>query len=180
MHGQNETRPTGQAGRAIALVLAPAMVMLGAASAFAQGRIGVRPHQRGAATARNVDAPSLRAAARREAIRLADAVPQPATPPQSGWIGRHPVIVGALIGTGAGAALSQVDAIGGKSHDRRVAVLGAGVGAWGGLIASAVRRVRAGDKVGAGTKVGIIAGAAALVALPVLACYGAGGCGGTS
>ena len=113
-------------------------------------------------------------------MRLANTVFQGANPPQSGWIGRHAVVVGTLIGTGAGAALSQVDAIGGSSHDGRVALIGAGAGAWGGLIASAVHKARAGDKVGTGMKAGIIAGAVALVVLPVLACYGAGGCGGTS
>jgi hypothetical protein len=96
------------------------------------------------------------------------------------WVARHPVIVGTLIGTGAGFALSRVDAIGGANHDPRVALIGAGAGAWGGLVASAVQKVRAKEKVGLGRKIGIAAGAVGLIALPVLACYGAGGCGGVS
>jgi hypothetical protein len=90
------------------------------------------------------------------------------------------VIVGTLIGTGVGAGLSQIEAIGGVNHDPKVALVGAGVGAWGGLIASAVHKARTKQRVGVGTKIGIIAGAVGLIVVPVLACYGAGGCGGSS
>jgi hypothetical protein len=85
-----------------------------------------------------------------------------------------------LAGTAAGAALSRVDAIGGVNHDPRVALVGTAVGAWGGLIASAVHRAHSGDRVGLGTKIGIVAGAVSLVVVSLLACYGAGGCGGFS
>ena len=100
--------------------------------------------------------------------------------PAGGSIVRHPVIAGTAIGAGAGLALAQIDAIGGREHDPRVALIGAGGGAWGGLIASAVQHARAGKRIGIGTKVGIVAGAVGLVVLPALACYGAGGCGGSS
>jgi hypothetical protein len=85
-----------------------------------------------------------------------------------------------LIGTGAGVGLSRIEAIGGINHDPRVALVGTGVGAWGGLIASAVQKARRKEKVGFGTKTGIVAGAVGLIVFPVLACYGAGGCGGSS
>jgi hypothetical protein len=123
------------------------------------------------------------AAAQREAARLAeDAGPgsQAAGGGRSAWFARHPVLTGTVVGAGAGLALAQVEAIGGRHHDPGVALVGAGAGAWGGLIASAVQSARAGRPVRRGTKVGIIAGAVAAGVLPVLACYGAGGCGGSS
>jgi hypothetical protein len=93
---------------------------------------------------------------------------------------RHPVILGALIGAGSGAALSRTRALGGANHDPRVMLAGTGAGAWGGLVASAVHKARAREKVGVGAKMGIAAGAVGIFALPLLACYGAGGCGGVS
>lgn len=96
------------------------------------------------------------------------------------WFARHPVVVGTLIGAGGGAVLSRVDAIGGANHDPAVILVGAGAGAWGGLVASAIQKSRAKKPVSRGTKIGILAGAVALVIVPVVACYGAGGCGGSS
>jgi hypothetical protein len=87
------------------------------------------------------------------------------------WIVRHPVAFGTVVGTGAGAAIFR---------DPRGALIGAGAGAWGGLIGSAVHQKNTKHKVGTGTKVGIVAGGAAIVVLSFLACYGAGGCGGVS
>ena len=121
----------------------------------------------------------LRAAVRRAGMRVAT----PAQTPSgqgSHWLVRHPVLAGTLIGAGGGLALSRVDSIGGRNHDPRVALIGAGAGAWSGLVASAVRDARAGKRVGTGTRIGIAIGAVGLVVLPVIACYGAGGCGGTS
>ena len=69
---------------------------------------------------------------------------------------------------------------GGYNHDPRVALVGAGAGAWGGLVAGAIHKARAQEKVGVGTKIGIAVGAVGMVVLPLLACYGAGGCGGVS
>jgi hypothetical protein len=125
----------------------------------------------------------LLASAHRESVRLARTYALQASPggsPGGNWIVRHPVVSGTAIGAGAGLALAQFDAIGGRDHDPRVALIGAAAGAWGGTIATAVQRVRAGRPVGIGTKVGIVAGAVGLVVLPALACYGAGGCGGSS
>lgn len=148
-------------------------------TAFAQGGPPAGLSEGGAALGRRADDGPLRAAVRREAIRLAQ---RSAQVPRQGesWIVRHPVIVGTLIGTGVGAGLSQIEAIGGVNHDPKVALVGAGVGAWGGLIASAVHKARTKQRVGVGTKIGIIAGAVGLIVVPVLACYGAGGCGGSS
>jgi hypothetical protein len=123
----------------------------------------------------SVDDGPLAAAVRRAGKALGQS--SGPVPEEDRWIVRHPVLVGTLIGTGAGLALSRVDAIGGANHDPRVALIGAGVGAWGGLIASAVHKSRAKRKIGIGTKIGIASGAVALIVLPVLACYGAGGCG---
>jgi hypothetical protein len=125
----------------------------------------------------------LHAAVRRETTWLASGTRpdhQTVTKPTPNWFARHPVIAGTLIGTGAGLALSRVDSIGGVNHDPRVGLIGAAAGAWGGLIASAAQKSRGGHKVGAGTKIGIVAGAVGLIVLPVAACYGAGGCGGSS
>jgi hypothetical protein len=99
---------------------------------------------------------------------------------RSNWFARHPVLAGTLIGSAGGAVLSQVEAVGGAGRDPRVTLIGTGIGAWAGLIASAVQQSRAGRKVSTGAKLGIVAGAASLVVLPVLACYGAGGCGAGS
>ncbi len=133
----------------------------------------------GATLVRMADEGPLHAAVRREVPRLVQGSAQVSQQNPS-WTVRHPVIVGTLIGTGVGAALSRSEAIGGSNHDPKVALLGAGVGAWGGLIASAVHKARTNEKVGVGTKIGIVAGAIGLVVVPLLACYGAGGCGGVS
>jgi hypothetical protein len=64
-----------------------------------------------------VDEGPLRQAVRRAGERLAQssAPVLPAGAQDQSWIARHPVIVGTLIGTGAGLALSQVDALGGAT-----------------------------------------------------------------
>ena len=148
--------------------------------ATAQGQPSTGGGDDGAQVTRIAAPPSLQAALLRERARLAQS-PAQAQPPQGGgWIVRHPVVVGTLVGTGVGAALSRSEAIGGVNHDARVALAGAGAGAWGGLVASAVHKARIKEKVGAGTKIGIVAGAVAIAVLPWLACYGAGGCGGSS
>ena len=76
--------------------------------------------------------------------------------------------------------LAQTRAIGGVNHDPRVVLMGTAVGAWSGLIASAVHKARVKEPVGPGAKIAIAAGAISLVVLPLVACYGAGGCGGVS
>jgi hypothetical protein len=158
----------------------PAAIAFIAASLIACGSTAFA--QVGGAVVQGAGDGPLHAAACREGARLAQSS---ATSPQArqqnpGWIVRHPVMFGTLVGTAGGAALSRVEAVGGAKHDPRVALVGAASGAWGGLIASAVHKARSNAKVGAGTKIGIVAGAVGLIALPVLACYGAGGCGGSS
>jgi len=159
-------------------VLILAAIAACGATASAQTTRPAGLNEAGITVVRSVDEGPLRAAVRREVARLVQGSTQ--APKQGNWMGRHPVMVGTLIGTGVGAGLAQIEAIGGVNQDPTVALIGAGAGAWGGLIASAVQKVRSGEKVGVGTKIGIVAGAVALTVLPVLACYGAGGCGGSS
>jgi len=103
-----------------------------------------------------------------------------ATAPTRSPVGRHPVLLGTVIGA-AGAAVWQASACGGSSCNTGAAALvGAGAGAYGGLVASAVQTARAGRPVSRGVKMGLVVGAAAAVAGGWLACYGAGGCGGVS
>jgi hypothetical protein len=124
----------------------------------------------------------LRAAARDAGARLAEAssARTPSLNQRPNWVVRHPVLAGTVIGTAGGAVLSRFEAVGGVGRDPRVMLIGAGSGAWAGLVASAVQKARAGKKVSKGTKLGIVAGAVSLVVLPALACYGAGGCGAGS
>lgn len=109
----------------------------------------------------------------REAARLATAYSEQAPQPHADepWVVRHPVLTGALIGTATGAVLSRTDTVGGFNHDPKVALLGTGIGAWGGLIGSAIHKKRAHERVSAGHKLGIIAGVAGLIAWPALVCY---------
>jgi len=163
-----------------------ATVSVGATTVEAQVAEGSYVVVEPRASADNVgfaDVDALRAAVGRAGAQLtqsAPPVPQAKNVQRARWAVRHPVIVGALIGTGAGMALSRIEVIGGTNHDPRVALIGTGVGALSGLIASAVHTARRKEKVGLGTKIGIAAGAVGLIVLPVLACYGAGGCGGSS
>ena len=121
----------------------------------------------------------LHAALRRARLEQGPAL-TPQTQQRSSWVGRHPVITGTLIGAAGGAALSRTRTAGGANHDPRVMLIGAGAGAWGGLVAGAVQKARAKEKISVGEKIGIAAGAIGIVVLPLLACYGAGGCGGVS
>ena len=182
-HQPSQRRMKGLAGIPAMTVLLATSFLAWGSTASAQQSPDARLNEVGRTAVSTVDEGPLRAAVRHAGARLAQGaavVPQTTATQDPSWIARHPVIVGTLAGTGAGLALSQADAIGGLNHDPRVALIGAGAGAWGGLIASAVQQVRAKEKVGVGTKIGIVAGAVGLIVLPVLACYGAGGCGGSS
>ena len=168
--------PTRQPG---AIVFTMVALIACGSTASGQGSPPAGFSQGGDTLMQVADEGPFHAAVRREVARLVQGSAQ--VPQQNpSWIVRHPVIVGTLIGTGVGAALSRSEAIGGSNHDPKVALLGAGVGAWGGLIASAVHKARTNEKVGVGTRIGIVAGAVGLVVVPLLACYGAGGCGGVS
>lgn len=173
----------GSSRQRAAIAIMTASLLASGSTASAQRSLAVDSGEiRGTVVRKDHEGP-LHAAVRREAARLAQT---PAPDPQTvnkqdpGWIARHPVLVGTVIGTAGGAALSRVDTIGGANHDPRVALIGAGAGAWAGLIASAVHKSRSKEKVGVGAKIGIAAGAVGLIVLPALACYGAGGCGGSS
>jgi protein-S-isoprenylcysteine O-methyltransferase Ste14 len=176
-------RMKGSSRQAATIVFMAASLIACGSTAFAQRSLAVGLSEVGGTVVRSADEGPLHAAVRREGARLAQSsAPDPQTAHQQGprWIVRHPVIVGTVIGTGGGAALSRVEAIGGVNHDPRVALIGTGAGAWGGLIASVVHKARAGERIGVGAKIGIVVGAVGLIVLPVLACYGAGGCGGSS
>ena len=147
---------------------------------FAQGSPAAGSDVGGVVTPSAAEGP-LHAAVRRVDAELGqDPVLVPQPPQRSSWIVRHPVITGTLIGAAGGAVLSRTEAVGGANHDPRVVLIGAAAGAWGGLVADAVHKARAKERVSLGTKIGIAAGAVAIIALPLLACYGAGGCGGVS
>jgi hypothetical protein len=165
-------------GPPAAILFISLLLLTGAGTASAQSSPAIGHSQLGAHVVRSPDHEPLLAAIRRAGKTLGQS--SGPVPEEPGWIVRHPVIAGTLIGTGGGLALSRVDAIGGVNHDPRVALIGAGAGAWGGLVASAVHKARAKEKVGVGTKIGLAAGAVSLIVLPVLACYGAGGCGAGS
>ena len=124
----------------------------------------------------NVDENPLRAAVRHAGARLAQgSAPVPAdngdtrskldrsAPSDCGNVDRHGCRVGffRLMPSGAG------------TDDPRVALIGAGAGAWGGLMRQLCNRYEQKKRSGR-QKIGIVAGAVGLVVLPVLACYGAG------
>jgi hypothetical protein len=172
-------RTKGITRQPAAMVFVAAALLACGRTVSAQGSPPALLSEGGGPEVRHPDEGPLRAAIRKETMRLAQGSAQ--VPKQGhSWIGRHPVILGTLVGAGVGAGFSQVEAIGGANHDPKVALIGAGAGAWGGLIASAVRKARTKETVGVGTKIGIVAGAVGVVVLPLLACYGAGGCGGSS
>jgi hypothetical protein len=103
-----------------------------------------------------------------------------ATAPGRSSVGRHPVLLGAGIGA-AGAAVWQASACKGSSCNVGTAALvGAGAGAYTGLVVSAWQSARAGRPVSRRAKIGLAVGAIGAVAGGWLACYGAGGCGGVS
>jgi hypothetical protein len=99
---------------------------------------------------------------------------------QSGWLGRHPVIAGTLIGAGGMMLWEGVSCRGRSCKAGTAALVGAGGGAYTGLIVGAIQKARRNEPVGRGTKIAIVAGAAGGALALFLACYGAGGCGGVS
>ena len=164
-----------------AIVFMAASLLTCGGAAFAQDGPAAGIGDVSTTVALSADEGPLHAAVRNAGTRL---IQSPALGPQttqgSNWVVRHPVILGTSIGAGGGAVLSRTRTFGGVNHDPRVMLIGAGAGAWGGLVASAVHKARAREKVGIGTKIGIAAGAVGIIVLPLLACYGAGGCGGVS
>ena len=105
---------------------------------------------------------------------------RPAPSSRGGWAARHPVLLGALIGAGVGSVW-QAGACRGSSCNVGIAgFVGAGSGAYGGLVVSAIQKARAQQPVERRTKIGLAVGAVGAAAGAFLACYGAGGCGGVS
>ena len=190
-HSQTRTRTKGSAGQPAAIVFIAASLIACGSTAFAQGGpadvVTLGWTDAGGTVVQSADeAPStllgtgpLHAALRRARLEQSPAL-TPQAQPRSSWVGQHPVITGTLIGAAGGAVLSRTRTVGGGNHDPRVVLIGAGAGAWGGLVAGAVHKARAREKISVGEKIGIAAGAIGMVVLPLLACYGAGGCGGVS
>ena len=93
---------------------------------------------------------SLRRSIAREAGRLAEgrvgaASARFQSPPQRSWIGRHPVLTGALVGAGGGAAWAEILCRGKCEGDPRLYMalfggIGAGIGAGVGGVIAAIRR----------------------------------------
>jgi hypothetical protein len=87
------------------------------------------------------------------------------------WVFRHLVLVGTLVGVGAGGVIAA-----NVQHGEPAIVLGGAVGgAYAGLIASAVHKARRGEPVGRKTKFGIVAGAIGAGAASLLLVKGLGG-----
>jgi hypothetical protein len=176
------TRTTRSTRHQVIALLATSFIASGSV-AFAQSAMPLGVIEGPSALAEPVVKAPIHAAVLRDAPLLAQSSPNgPQVPnaPQRRWVARHPVILGTLIGTAGGAVLSRAETVGGMNRDPRVVLLGTGIGAWSGLVASAVQKAHAKEKVGIGAKIVIVAGAVGLIVLPVLACYGAGGCGGVS
>jgi hypothetical protein len=105
---------------------------------------------------------------------------RPAASSSERWITRHPIVTGTLIGAGTGLIWQGALCSGPSCKPGTAALVGAGAGAYGGLIASAIHKARLKQPVGRKTKLGLVAGAIGAIAGSVLVCYGAGGCGGAS
>jgi hypothetical protein len=167
----------GAMRKMLAKVLVLVMWLAGPAQAFAQD--DVEAELREVPNVLEVALPSLaaegpvRAAIRREGARLAQD-PAPIAPQRS-WISQHPVIAGTLIGSGVGAVLSQTDSVGGGSHDPRVILIGSGGGALAGLVASAIQKRRADQKLGVGTKIVLVSSVLGAVTLTLMCASYCGG-----
>jgi hypothetical protein len=106
--------------------------------------------------------------------------PAPAPPPRQNWVSRHPVLLGTAIGAGTGVVWQTAGCRGASCKPGTAALVGAGVGAYTGLVISAIQKAHQKEPVGRGTKIGLIGGAVGGAFAIFLACYGAGGCGGVS
>ena len=116
----------------------------------------------------------------RSTLDVAPMTTQAAAASPGRWSSRHPVLLGSLIGAG-GAMLWQGASCRGPSCKVGVAgLVGAGAGAYTGLVVSAIQKAKQKQPVGRKTKIGIATGAIGAAVGVFLACYGAGGCGGVS
>jgi hypothetical protein len=183
-----------------ALAIGTVVAIAGGHSVLAQAGLSAAPMANAAVAATGVHAVEgspLRSAVRRDAIEIAhgrltldvaggtasrDRREGQATgsAQQRNWISRHPVLTGTMIGTGGTLAWQGVACRGRSCNFGRAALFGAGVGAYGGLIGSAIQKARAKEPVGLGTKIGLVAGAAGALFGGLFACYAVGGCGGVS
>ena len=97
---------------------------------------------------------------------------------QESWAGKHPVLLGTLIGAGTGLVVESQGC--GSTCYGLIAAPIAGAGAYGGLVASAIQKARAKEPISKSMKAGIFGGAIGAVLGSFLFCYGMGGCGGYS
>ena len=104
------------------------------------------------------------------------AQPVPARTPA--W--RDPIVIGTVVGASGTALWHAAECRGAGCNSAPAALIGAGFGAYTGLVVSTLQRARAGRPVGRARKIALVAGGAAAVALTGLGCYAAGGCGGAS
>jgi hypothetical protein len=116
---------------------------------------------------------------------IADAIARlaqrpPVTAPGRSSLARYPVLLGAGIGAAGAAAWQATACRGSACNTGTAALVGAGVGAYTGLVVSAVQSALAGRPVSRRVKIGLAVGAIGAVGGGWLACYGAGGCGGVS
>jgi hypothetical protein len=117
----------------------------------------------------------------RRRVAAGDSVAQrSSSSPRGGWVARHPVLLGTLIGAGVGSVWQAGTCRGSSCNVGIAGLVGAGSGAYAGLIVSATQKARRQQPVDRRTKIGIAAGAVGAAAGAFLACYGAGGCGGVS
>ena len=135
---------------------------------------GLRP----LSEASSVDAELGRPTVFRDALALATQSSPAAS--RGTWVGRHPILLGTVIGASTGLVWQSAACSGSSCKPGVAALVGAGAGAYGGLIASAIGKAAKKQPVSRGTKIGIAAGAVSAVVGAFLACYGAGGCGGVS
>jgi hypothetical protein len=105
---------------------------------------------------------------------------QATAPSQGRWSSRHPVLLGTLIGAGSGMLWQAASCRGPSCKVGVAGLVGAGAGAYTGLVVSAIHEAKQKQPVGKKTKIGIAAGAIGAAVGAFLACYGAGGCGGVS
>ena len=98
------------------------------------------------------------------------AAPQTAKP--ENWISRHLVVVGTLVGAGAGTVMAaNVE----RGFQPAIALAGALGGGYGGLVATAIHKAKRNEPVPNKIKFGIVAGAIGVGAASLITLRGLGG-----
>jgi anti-sigma factor RsiW len=116
----------------VAVMMSMSLTPAGLFAQTAEGRVGTI----------RISRESLRLAALPQAVRQQ----QQRVPRERSWPGRHPVLLGALVGLGTGLAVEAAvipGASGGEPHSAYLPMfscVGAGIGSFMGLFVSAARR----------------------------------------